>query len=349
MLDYIIVGSGLAGISFSETLLNYNKSFCVFNTNKNASTKVAAGLYNSVILKRFNLVWKAQEQINLLPQFYGNIEQKANVNLDYNLEVRKRFTSTEDQNEWFVAADKQKLETFLDAQIISNSNENVNAPFGFGKVLQTGYVDVSLLYDAYQLYLEDLGVFHNEVFDYDNLIMHLDGFEYNGIKTKNIVFAEGFGLHQNPFFNFLPLDGTKGELLKIHAPNLKLDYCLNSSLFILPIGNDNYKVAATYNWTDKDSLPTEEGKKELLDKLDAIINCEYTVLEHFAGVRPTVLDRRPLVGEHPIHKSMYILNGLGTRGVMLGPYLAQLLFDSIENKTELDPQVDIVRFKEKYF
>lgn len=349
MLDYIIVGSGLAGISFSETLLNSNKSFCVFNTNKNASTKVAAGLYNSVILKRFNLVWKALEQINLLPQFYGNIEQKTNVILDYNLEVRKRFTSTEDQNEWFVAADKQKLETFLDAQIISNSNENVNAPFGFGKVLQTGYVDVSLLYDVYQLYLEDLGLFQNEVFDYDNLIMHLDGFEYNGIKAKNIVFAEGFGLHQNPFFNFLPLDGTKGELLKIHAPNLKLDYCLNSSLFILPIGNDNYKVAATYNWTDKDSLPTEEGKKELLDKLDAIINCEYTVLEHFAGVRPTVLDRRPLVGEHPIHKSMYILNGLGTRGVMLGPYLAQLLFDSIENKTELDPQVDIVRFKDKYF
>ena len=349
MLDYIIVGSGLAGISFSETLLNSNKSFCVFNTNKNASTKVAAGLYNSVILKRFNLVWKALEQINLLPQFYGNIEQKTNVILDYNLEVRKRFTSTEDQNEWFVAADKQKLETFLDAQIISNSNENVNAPFGFGKVLQTGYVDVSLLYDVYQLYLEDLGLFQNEVFDYDNLIMHLDGFEYNGIKAKNIVFAEGFGLHQNPFFNFLPLDGTKGELLKIHAPNLKLDYCLNSSLFILPIGNDNYKVAATYNWTDKDSLPTEEGKKELLDKLDAIINCEYTVLEHFAGVRPTVLDRRPLVGEHPIHKSMYILNGLGTRGVMLGPYLAQLLFNSIENKTELDPQVDIIRFKDKYF
>jgi glycine oxidase len=341
MLDYIIVGSGLAGISFSETLLNSNNSFCVFNTNKNASTKVAAGLYNSVILKRFNLVWKAQEQINLLPQFYGNIEQKTNVKLDYNLEVRKRFTSTEDQNEWFVAVDKQKLETFLDAQIISNSNENVNAPFGFGKVLQTGYVDVSLLYDVYQLYLQDLGVFQNEVFDYDNLIMHLDGFEYNGIKAKNIVFAEGFGLHQNPFFNFLPLDGSKGELLKIHAPNLKLDYCLNSSLFILPIGNDNYKVAATYNWTDKDSLPTEEGKKELLDKLDAIINCEYTVLEHFAGVRPTVLDRRPLVGEHPIHKSMYILNGLGTRGVMLGPYLAQLLFDSIENKTELDPQVDV--------
>lgn len=349
MLDYIIVGSGLAGISFSERLLESNKTFCVFNTPGNASTKVAAGLYNSVILKRFNLVWKAQEQINALPQFYANIEQKTKAKLDYSLEVRKRFTSIEDQNEWFVAADKQKLASFLDAQIIANSNKSINAPFGFGKVLQTGYVDVALLYDVYQEYLANLGLFTNEAFDYSSLTMHLDGFEYKGIKAKNIVFAEGFGLHQNPFFNFLPLDGTKGELLKIHAPDLKLDYCLNSSLFILPIGNDNYKVAATYNWTDKDSLPTEEGKKELLDKLNAIINCDYTVLEHLAGVRPTVLDRRPLVGEHPIHKSMYVLNGLGTRGVMLGPYLAQLLFDCIENKSDLDPQVDIVRFKEKYF
>ena len=57
MLDYIIVGSGLAGISFSETLLIYNKSFCVFNTNKNASTKVAA--VANLISRRKNdeVVW----------------------------------------------------------------------------------------------------------------------------------------------------------------------------------------------------------------------------------------------------------------------------------------------------
>ena len=29
-------------------------------------------------------------------------------------------------------------------------------------------------------------------------------------------------MHQNPYFNFYPLDGTKGELFIIKAPNLEL-------------------------------------------------------------------------------------------------------------------------------
>ena len=52
-------------------------------------------------------------------------------------------------------------------------------------------------------------------------------------------------------------------------------------------------------------------------------------MKHFAGVRPTVKDRRPLVGTHSGLNSIHILNGLGTRGVMLGPYLANQLFQQI--------------------
>ena len=66
-------------------------------------------------------------------------------------------------------------------------------------------------------------------------------------------------------------------------------------------------------------------------------------MNHFAGVRPTVKDRRPLVGTHPIHKQLHVLNGLGTRGVMLGPYLANQLFQHIENKDPLEKEIDITR------
>ena len=78
-----------------------------------------------------------------------------------------------------------------------------------------------------------------------------------------------------------------------------------------------------------------------------MINCKYEVLEHFAGVRPTVKDRRPLVGLHPNHPNMYILNGLGTRGVMLGPFLAHQLFNYIENNIPLDEEINIDRIYKK--
>ena len=61
-------------------------------------------------------------------------------------------------------------------------------------------------------------------------------------------------------------------------------------------------------------------------------------------MRPTVIDRRPLIGEHAEHKNLYVLNGLGTRGVMIAPYVADQLFNYIENKQELAKEISIERF-----
>ena len=63
MIDFIIVGNGLAGISFAEIALQNNKSIFVFDNNSQPSSRVAGRLYNPVVLKRFSEVWEAKEQI----------------------------------------------------------------------------------------------------------------------------------------------------------------------------------------------------------------------------------------------------------------------------------------------
>ena len=113
-------------------------------------------------------------------------------------------------------------------------------------------------------------------------------------------------MHQNPFFNDLPLDGVKGELLIIKAPELSLDLIINTSVFILPLGNQLFKVGATYNWNDKTDTPTQEGKQELIDRIKEILSCNFEIISHYAGVRPTVKDRKPLVGTHPDFKNVHI-------------------------------------------
>src|SRR5690606_2789896 len=107
--------------------------------------------------------------------------------------------------------------------------------------------------------------------------------------AQYIVFAEGFGLKKNPWFNHLPLNGNKGELLTIKAPDLKLDVILKSSVFIIPLGNDLCRVGATYNHEDKTLAPTPEAKTDMLLKLSKIINCPYEVIQHEAGIRPTTI------------------------------------------------------------
>jgi glycine/D-amino acid oxidase-like deaminating enzyme len=347
MIDYIIVGSGIAGISFAEIALQNKKTILVFDDDSQNSSRVAGGLYNPVILKRFSEVWKSKEQVVLLKTFYPQIEQRLNLKIDFPLPVLRKFFSIEEQNNWFIAADKPNLAPFLSTTVTHSDYSGITAPYGYGEVMHTGYVDTHYLLQSYHEYLAKSNLLVTETFNYSKVEINPEYISYNSIKAKNIIFSEGFGLHANPFFNYLPLDGTKGELFTIKAPNLDLDCILNSSVFILPIGKHLFKVGATYNWKDKTSEPTHEGKQELLERINELIDCDFEIIEHFAGVRPTVRDRRPLVGTHQEHKNMHILNGLGTRGVMLGPYLANSLFNAIENETLLDSEMNIERFHKK--
>ena len=344
MLDYITVGSGLAGIAFAETLLQHDKSFVVFDNNSQNSTSIAGGLYNPVILKRFSQVWNANEQLDIAHKFYGVIEKKLNVQLDFKIPIYRKFFSVEEQNNWFAASDKPNLAPFLSTSVVHKKYKGIDSPFGYGEVMHTGYVDTVVLLKHYHEYLKSLNVFHQDKFNYGDLQLFEDHIEYQNLKAKHIVFAEGFGMHSNPFFNYLPLDGTKGELLIIKAPQLDFQVVLKSSIFVVPLGNDLFKVGATYDWKDKSNTPTQNAKNELLTDFKNLINCDFEVIEHRAEIRPTVKDRKPLVGTHYKYKNLHILNGLGTRGVMLAPYLAKMLFQSIESGTALSLDYDIKRF-----
>ena len=347
MLDYLIVGSGLAGISFAETALQHQKNILIIDNQSQNASLIAGGLYNPVILKRFSEVWQAEQQLAALDSFYQKLESKLQIKVDYKIPILRKFFSIEEQNNWFAASDNKMLAPFLSLDLVTTKYHGINSPFNYGQVLQTGYVDTKLLLNAYKKYLLDHNLLLEETFDYHSIQFFDDGVQYKNTKAKQIIFAEGFGLHANPFFNYLPLDGTKGELFIIKAPNLNLEVIINTSVFILPLGNDLFKVGATYNWQDKTSDPSEEGRTELLARIYEILNCEFEIKAHFAGVRPTVRDRKPLVGTHPQFSRLHILNGLGTRGVMLGPSMAIALFELIEHQKPLDKVIDIKRYENK--
>lgn len=349
MLDYIVVGLGLAGISFCEMLETEGKTFKVISDDSQKASLVAGGLYNPVILKRFTMAWNAKEQMDLAIPFYAGLEKKLNVKLDYKLPVLRRFASTEEQNNWFEAADRPGLDYFLSTTIIENKNPSIDAPFGYGEVKYTGRIDTKALLTSYSEYLEQQGFLNKESFDFADFKMLEGHISYKLIKARQIIFADGYGLKKNPFFNYLPLNGTKGELLTIKTSNLKEDNVIKSAVFSIPMGEDLYRIGATYKWKDKTNEPTEESKNELLDKLKTFLKCDFEVVDHVAGIRPTVVDRRPLVGQHPEYKNIYVLNGFGSRGVLIAPDVSRQLFHAIEKGMELDPEINIQRFTKKYY
>ncbi|AXT21226.1 FAD-dependent oxidoreductase [Flavobacteriaceae bacterium AU392] len=347
-VDYIIVGSGLAGISFCETLKQHKKSFVVVDDGSQQTSAIAGGLYNPIILKRFTKTWKAEEQLEIALPLYAKLEKELEVILDYKTPVYRLFASVEEQNNWFEASDKPALSKYLSTELLKNISPYIKNDFGFGKVLNTGRIDTGLLVSKYKKHLKKEEMLLKETFDFKALQIKNSSIIYNDYEAKQIVFAEGFGLKHNPFFNYLPLDGTKGELITIHAPNLKIDYVLKSSVFLIPLGDDLYRLGATYDWKDKTTETTLSGKQELLNKLKRFLKCDFTIVNHIAGIRPTVNDRRPLIGKHPKYNNIYVLNGLGTRGVMIGPYVSRELYNHIELQKPLEKEIDINRYSKLY-
>jgi len=85
----------------------------------------------------------------------------------------------------------------------------------------------------------------------------------------------------------------------------------------------------------------------LEDKLKKVVNVPYTIVSQSAGIRPTVAGRRPLVGIHPKYPQLAVLNGLGTRGVMIAPTAAKNLYNHLEKGAVLHEEINIIRFEKK--
>jgi len=346
-VEYLIIGLGLAGLAFTEELIAAKKRFLVFEDASQTSSLVAAGVYNPVILKRFSPVWNAKEQLAVSAPFYKRLEKKFETHFDTKLCIKRAFKSIEDQNNWFLALDKPLVASFMDSNLDKNTYQGIIGNHYFGNVKEGGRVDTKKLIKIYREYLRENHWIRFERFEHRDLLIEAHSVKYRDIYASKVVFCEGYGLKKNPYFNQLPLREVKGEILTIYAPELTIEFLLKSTLFVLPLGKNYYKVGATFHPSDKSSAPSIEGKRDLILKLKKTIRTPYKIVDQEAGIRPAVKDRRPMVGVHPQYKQLSILNGLGTRGVMMAPTVAKNLFHHLEFGKGLDQEININRFVTK--
>ena len=63
------------------------------------------------------------------------------------------------------------------------------------------------------------------------------------------------------------------------------------------------------------------------------------------GIRSASNDRRPIIGRHKHNKRMYIINAMGSKGVIQAPYCSKKLFNFIINNENIDDEINIDRFR----
>ena len=349
MIDTLIVGFGIAGLNYAEQLRRHNRKFVVLAPKEESASRLAAGIINPTVLKRFNSVWKSDKFLKYALTHYNELQDLVQTKIIHSTPILRILNNKREQNDWVYACSKPFLKNYLNNNLISGENyKGIKAPFNYGEVKKSAKVDNVALISSYQK-----KIIYNQYIDcrmdHTKLEFNTEGIFYNGIQAKKIVFCEGFQSVKNPFFNYLPLVGTKGEMLIIKCDRLTDEVIFKGPIFLSPIGQRKFWVGATFDQEDKTTFITKKGNEWLLSKLDKFLNLPYQILEHKAQIRATVIDRRPLLGIHPLNNKLFILNGMGTRGVLMAPLLSKWLYEYIENQFKLPEATDIKRFENNYF
>ncbi len=342
----LIVGFGLAGATLAFKLEQRGIPIEIIEGDKSNSSKVAAGIYNPLVFRRLLKSWQADTFIPNLQKFFDELEIKLDAQFHFRTKILKFISSADELFFWERRANEGEINHYLPNVFAKIFKPDFTIPqTAYAEIQQSGFVRLDIMLGAAKDYFLKQNAMQLADFDFDQIDLTGEFPLYKGIDYKTIIFAEGYRVADNPYFNYLPFTLAKGEILNVRIPNAKIDYIANRDVFILPIGNDIYRVGATYVWDDINEIPTELAQEELRYKLEKMIKVPYEVIKHVAGVRPATHDRRPLLGKHPLHSQIAIFNGLGAKGVMLAPTLADTLLDNLLHNKEIPLDSNISRFE----
>jgi glycine/D-amino acid oxidase-like deaminating enzyme len=78
-------------------------------------------------------------------------------------------------------------------------------------------------------------------------------------------------------------------------------------------------------------------------RLGEFLVLRWEVVEHAAAVRPVIRRSRLVMGTLPGSRHEWVMNGLGSKGVMTAPYFGRQLARSVLWGEALDAEVDLAR------
>ena len=354
---FIIVGAGLAGTLMAWELEKRGVNYEVWDSPKdpikssrtpshpsppntsNKASRVAGGMFNPVSFKRIVEVWNAREHLDVMRDTYLKIESflKLPGKILHTSPILRVFPNSQYRMLWEKRLqDDHPVSQFLEPVSDEVPNDIV-APHGFGVVPEAGWVDLPFLLDSFRSYLESKGKFiektYNSTFD-------------NNIHSSFLIDCRGVGATEDLANHNLKIQSDHGEVLTIKSNIETKNMCVNRVKWLLPKGNHTYKLGATYKWNVANSIPSDEGREELLTGIKPVISSEvfdhFEIMNHETGLRPASKDRRPYAGE--IKENTYILNGFGTRGVLIGPATAAHLVRYIFEDKQLPKEINTARY-----
>lgn len=344
-VDYLIIGQGISGTWLSYFLQKENQSFLVIDNNYNlAPSRIAAGIINPVTGRRHAEVWMAKEILPFALGAYLQIGNELAINLFSQKNIIDFFPSPQ-MRQSFMQRVEEKADYVSSCTEQNHFLHQFNYDFGCGEIKPVYTVHLETLLPAWRKRLIEKNQLLEEEFDSKQLKVTAGKIQYKNIVANKIIFCDGNSSAGNSYFNLLPFAPNKGEMLLLEAPDLPPTHIYKKGMMLVPLSTPGqWWVGSNYAWEFDNENPTQEFRIKTEQLLNSWLKIPFTITDHFCGIRPATLERRPFVGFHPLHPAVGLLNGMGTKGCSLSPFFAKQLVNHLVQKERINPEADVNRF-----
>jgi glycine oxidase len=347
-VDNLIVGGGLAGTWLAFQFLKIGKSFALMDqAGLSISSSVAAGIFNPLLPGRQKKSYLADSIYPKLGKKYQEIETFIDKKVFFELPICYVLEDKKSLNDWSVLAVSPLYSDYVSIHEETLATQ-IQSEFGHIRIKHSGRVDIVGLLNAFRKNIKAPNQYLEAKFDDTKLDIYPDHFKYEGFKARNLIFCQGVAIKDNKLTEHLQLKPAKGEILLIKThEQMREDIIPQNGVFMLPMGNSIFKVGSNFEWNELDYRTTEKAREEILRKFTRWYRGGFDIIGHEVGIRPSSMDRRPMIGRLPGHQqeNIYIFNGLGSKGVALAPLYSEMLSAHIYGKANIDKDVDVKRMK----
>ncbi len=311
-----IAGQGLAGTCLAWALWKRGVGFSIVDRGYGGSSGVAAGLVNPVTGKNFEPSWRVGDFLPEAVAFYREMEGLLDGRFWHPLPVLRL---ARDAKEW-----RKICEKLAGPQVAPWVAGEVEAPGDWAGAVEVrggGRLDVAAFLEGSRKFFLERGLLTE------------------GEIAGNFVDCRGAEALREGKYG--PHRCAKGEILTVRAAWDDSRIRVGAGGWLVPVGGGLFRAGSTYEWSELDEVPTAEGGRRIGEKAAILADGNFEVVDHVAGVRPILRRSQPLIGRTG---EGWMFNGLGSKGSLYAPGMAERLARWICDGVEPEREVNLAEF-----
>ncbi len=318
-----IVGGGLAGVSIAWGLSRH-REVLLLDAGEPGASELPAGMVNPFMGRLARPIWRMEEVWDAFQHFLyrtgteGLFSKSGLLRPVLHPRQEERFQA--------IARRFPSMATWCTAEEVQERFPDVVAPRGALWIREAGVLAMGRWVHAMRMLLREEGHTvreHVEVTRWEETsdAVRLETAEGEVFEVDRLILAPGAGFVAFPELRKLKLHRIKGQMVEIHMEEAPPP--LGGSGYVLPLGQ-RVLLGSSYEHAFSDKEPSPEKTREILEKVARMWPAVHTakVKAVYTGIRVTVPGTRlPMVGPLPGYRYVWIVGGLGTRGILMGMWI----------------------------